>query len=122
VLKNKFFAGIVKVSDETRRIRIQDPDTGSGSISQRQGFADPDPDPPQNVMDPQHCWIRTRADRIGSPSSVKAPREKICFPRHMAGKSQLGKKSSNQLNVPQRVRDCLIESSRYLFYLNFIIQ
>jgi hypothetical protein len=31
----------------------------SGSISQRHGSADPDPDPdpPQNVMDPQHCFL-----------------------------------------------------------------
>jgi hypothetical protein len=28
---------------------------GSGSISQRHGSADPDP--PQNVMDPQHCFV-----------------------------------------------------------------
>ena len=41
VLKNLFFAGILKVNDENSRIRIQDPDA--------------DPDPPQNVMDPQHC-------------------------------------------------------------------
>jgi hypothetical protein len=30
---------------------------GSGSISQRHGSEKPDPDPPQNVMDPQHCFI-----------------------------------------------------------------
>jgi hypothetical protein len=29
----------------------------SGSISQRHGSADPDLDPPQNVMDPQHCFL-----------------------------------------------------------------
>jgi hypothetical protein len=31
----------------------------SGSISQWHGSADsdPDPDPPQNVMDPQHCFL-----------------------------------------------------------------
>jgi hypothetical protein len=54
VLKNLFFAGILKVNNENSRIRIQ---SGSGSISQRHGSADPDPDPdpPQNVMDPQHC-------------------------------------------------------------------
>jgi hypothetical protein len=37
VLKNYFFAGILKVNDENSRIR------------------NPDPDPPQNAMDPQHC-------------------------------------------------------------------
>ncbi len=36
--------------------RIQDPDPRS--ISQRHGSEDPpDPDPPQNVMDPQHCYL-----------------------------------------------------------------
>jgi hypothetical protein len=31
----------------------------SGSISQRHESAEPDPDPdtPQNVMDPQHCFV-----------------------------------------------------------------
>jgi hypothetical protein len=50
VLKNLFFAGILKVNDENSKIRIQDQDP------------DPNPDPlvrgmylPQNVMDPQHC-------------------------------------------------------------------
>jgi hypothetical protein len=31
---------------------------GSGSISQRHGSAEPDPDLPQNVMDPQHCFLQ----------------------------------------------------------------
>jgi hypothetical protein len=30
----------------------------SGSISQKHGSADPNPDPHQNVMDPQHCFLR----------------------------------------------------------------
>jgi hypothetical protein len=47
------FVGILKVSDENRRIRIR----GSGSISQRHGSVNTDPDPHQNVMDPQHCLI-----------------------------------------------------------------
>ena len=58
-VKNKFFAGILKVNDENSRIRIQVPDPGSGSgsesISQKHGSEDPDADPHQNVMDPQHC-------------------------------------------------------------------
>jgi hypothetical protein len=71
VLKNKFFAGILKVIDENSRVRIQDPDPlfrgmdpririhtqgfGSGSawirinlscwIRIRIKIADPDPDP-----------------------------------------------------------------------------
>jgi hypothetical protein len=53
-----FFAGILKVNDESSRIRIQDPGSGSGSTSQRHGSADPDPDPPQNFMDPEH-WYST---------------------------------------------------------------
>ncbi len=28
-------------------------------MSQRHGSANPDPDPPQNVIDPQQCWIGT---------------------------------------------------------------
>jgi hypothetical protein len=57
VLKKSFFGGILKVSDENRRIRIASgagAESGSGSISQRHGSADPDPDPRQNVMDPEH--------------------------------------------------------------------
>jgi hypothetical protein len=49
MVKNKFFAGILKVNDENSRIR-----------SQRHESADPDPDPPQNVMDPQHCFHAIR--------------------------------------------------------------
>ncbi len=33
-------------------------ESGSGAISQRQGSADLDPDPHQNVMDPQHWFVR----------------------------------------------------------------
>jgi hypothetical protein len=53
MLKNYFFAGILKVNYENSRIRI------SISISQRHGSADldPDPDPPQNVMDQQHWFF-----------------------------------------------------------------
>jgi hypothetical protein len=35
---------------------------GSGSISQRYVSADPDPDPLQNVMDPEHCFIRSGSE------------------------------------------------------------
>jgi hypothetical protein len=54
VLKNKFFAGILKVNDENSRIRIQDPnpDPDQGPDPLVRGM---DPDPPQNVMEyPQH--------------------------------------------------------------------
>jgi hypothetical protein len=34
--------------------------SGSGSISQRHGSADPDPNPHQNVMDPQHWFVRVK--------------------------------------------------------------
>jgi hypothetical protein len=50
-VKNYFFAGILKVNDEI---------AGSGSISKKYGSADPDPDPPQNVMDPEHCFLYYR--------------------------------------------------------------
>jgi hypothetical protein len=46
--KNLFFVGILKVIDESSRIRIQDPDPDPLVRSM-------DPDPHQNVMDPQHC-------------------------------------------------------------------
>ncbi len=42
--------------------------SGSGSISQRHGSADPDPH--QNVMDPQHWWIRDILVRIRIRRSV----------------------------------------------------
>jgi hypothetical protein len=57
VLKNYFFAGILKVNDENSRIRIPDPDPDPHS--QRHGSADPDPDPPQNVMDPDTCLLNS---------------------------------------------------------------
>jgi hypothetical protein len=44
------FAGILKVSDENSRIRIQDPNPDPLVRGM-----DPDPDPPQNFMDLQHC-------------------------------------------------------------------
>ncbi len=52
MLKNYFFAGILKVNDENSRIRIQDPDPN------------PDPDPLVRGMDPRirihpkMSWIR----------------------------------------------------------------
>ncbi len=57
MLKNKFFAGILKVNDENSRIRIQDPD--------------PNPDPLVRGMDPRiririHLkisWIRYTVSR-----------------------------------------------------------
>jgi hypothetical protein len=56
VLKNLFSAGILKVNDENRRIRIQDPDPDPN----------PDPDPLVRGMDPgiririhpKMSWIR----------------------------------------------------------------
>jgi hypothetical protein len=39
-------------------IKIAGSGSDSGSISQRHGSADPDPDPHQNVMDPQHWFVR----------------------------------------------------------------
>jgi hypothetical protein len=56
VLKNYFFAGILKVNDENSRIRIQDPD--------------PDPDPLVRGMDPRirihpkMSWIRGSATLV----------------------------------------------------------
>jgi hypothetical protein len=53
IVKNWFFAGILKVNDEKRRIRIQDPDL--------------DPDPLVRSMDPRiriypkMSWIRNTA-------------------------------------------------------------
>jgi hypothetical protein len=41
--------------------------SGSGYIIQRHGSADPDPDLPQNVMNPQHCFLPIKL----SPSSQK---------------------------------------------------
>ncbi len=32
---------------------------GSESISQKHGYADPDPDPHENVMDPEHCLVKS---------------------------------------------------------------
>ena len=29
----------------------------------KNGSTGPDPDPHQNVMDPQHCWIRSKMER-----------------------------------------------------------
>ncbi len=55
MLKNYFFAGILKVTDENSRIRIQDPDPN------------PDPDPSVRGMDlririhPKMSWIRNTA-------------------------------------------------------------
>ncbi len=56
MLKNQFFAGILKVNDENRRIRIQDPEPDPN----------PDPDPLVRGMDPRiririhpkMSWIR----------------------------------------------------------------
>ncbi len=56
---NQFFVGILKVSDENRRIRI------------RFGSADKDPDLHQNVMDPEHC-CQARV-RSGSRSGTIFP-------------------------------------------------
>ena len=71
--------------------KIADPDpgygSGSGSISQRDGSEDPDPDPPQNVMDPQHCFLellnshkRTKTVKIlkntlWAHTHIRAPRQ-----------------------------------------------
>jgi hypothetical protein len=62
-VKNKFFAGILKVNDENSRIRIQD--------------LDPDPDPLVRIMDtriririhPKMSWIRNTAQNIVSKLS-----------------------------------------------------
>ncbi len=59
MLKNLFFAGILKVNEENSRIRIQDPDP------------DPNPDPLVRGMDPRiriqirpkMSWIRNTAHR-----------------------------------------------------------
>ncbi len=50
-----FFVGIFGRS----MTKIAGSGPASGSIRQRHGSADPDPDPdpPQNVMDPQHCYL-----------------------------------------------------------------
>jgi hypothetical protein len=45
------------------------PGSGSGSICQRHGSSDPDPDPHQNVMDPQHCILRSIIHCFGSGSA-----------------------------------------------------
>ncbi len=67
MIKNEFFAGILKVNDENCRIQIQDPDPDLDLNPGPNPGPDPlvrgmdpwiqiaDPDPPQNVMDPQHC-------------------------------------------------------------------
>jgi hypothetical protein len=54
-VKNLFFAGILKVSDENSRIRNQDPDPAPDPLIQRHGSADPDPH--QNVMDLEHWFV-----------------------------------------------------------------
>jgi hypothetical protein len=53
MLKNLFFAGILKVNDENRRIRIQDPDLNPDPNPD----LNPDPDPLVRGMAP---WIRIR--------------------------------------------------------------
>jgi hypothetical protein len=66
VLKNLFFAGILKVNDENRRIRIQDPD--------------PNPDPLVRGMDPRiririhpkMSWIRNTAANTALQNHAKA--------------------------------------------------
>ncbi len=45
----------MKVNDENKRIRIQDPDPLVRGMDPQPVRADPYPDPHQNVMDPQHC-------------------------------------------------------------------
>jgi hypothetical protein len=61
VLKNYFFADILKVNDENSRIRIQDPDPDPN----------PDPDPLVRGMDPRirihpkMSWIRNTACHAG---------------------------------------------------------
>ncbi len=49
MLKNLFFAGILKVNDENSSIRIQDPDPNPDPL-----VRGVDPDPHQSVMDPEH--------------------------------------------------------------------
>ncbi len=48
MLKNLYFAGILKVNDENSKIQDPDPDPLVRGM-------DPDPDLHQNVMDPEHC-------------------------------------------------------------------
>jgi hypothetical protein len=77
VLKNLFFAGILKVNDENRRIRIQDPDLNPDPDPLVRGMdpriqdpdPNPDPDPLVRGMDPRiririhpkMSWIRNTA-------------------------------------------------------------
>jgi hypothetical protein len=51
VLKNYFFAGILKVSDENSRIRIQDPDPLVKGMDPRIRIRIHT----KNFMDPEHC-------------------------------------------------------------------
>jgi len=48
---NWFFVGIL-------RSKTKIAGSGSASGSDRSTDPDPDPDPHQNVMDPQHCFIK----------------------------------------------------------------
>jgi hypothetical protein len=72
VLKNKLFAGILKVNDENIRIRIQDPDPNL------------DPDPLVRDMDPR-IWIRIHPKmswiRNTAPSSVVEPEPRAQEPK-----------------------------------------
>ncbi len=54
MLKNLYFAGILKVNDENSRIQDLDPDLDPDPLVRGM-----DPDPPQNVMNPQHCLLDT---------------------------------------------------------------
>jgi hypothetical protein len=75
VLKNWFFAGILKVNDENSRIRIQDPD--------------PDPDllvrgmDPRIRIHPKMSWISNTADRLWWCAKSNETYVKTCS--HVAG-------------------------------------
>jgi hypothetical protein len=78
VLKNYFFAGILKIYDENSRIRIQDPDPN------------PDPDPPVRGMDPRiririhpkMSWIRnTGSCGSGSTTLLSVHLDRILYPQ-----------------------------------------